>query len=107
MRPPLRGEVYFVEWDSSVGRKPAVVVSNNARNAKLDTVIAIRITTTNKPDYIPTIVPLRATDPLVGFALCDDIEQFDRDELGEHRGALGPATMRDVGDGLRVALGLR
>jgi mRNA interferase MazF len=106
MRSPLRGEVYFIDLGSSIGRKPFVVVSNNLRNTKLGSVIAIRITTSGKRAYVPTVVPLRSNDPLVGFALCDDIELFDRDELGEHRGALGPATMRDVGQGLRVALGL-
>jgi mRNA interferase MazF len=106
MRSPLRGEVYFIDLGGSVGRKPFVVVSNNLRNTNLGSVVAIRITTSGKHSYVPTVIPLRPTDPLVGFALCDDMERFDRDELGEHRGALGPATMRDVGDGLRVALGL-
>jgi mRNA interferase MazF len=106
VKTPLRGEVYFVDLGRSLGSKPFVVVSNNMRNAKLDTVVAVRITTTNKHPRVPTIVPLRPTDPLVGFALCDVIEQFGREELTERRGALGPATMRDVGNGLRIALGL-
>ncbi|CAN5278648.1 type II toxin-antitoxin system toxin endoribonuclease MazF4 [soil metagenome] len=98
---PARGQVYRV--DLGHGPKPWLVVSNNARNRNLDTVIAARITTTGKHAHLPTIVPLVAADPLVGFVLCDDLVPLYRDELVA-LGALSPATMRAVSDGLRIAL---
>jgi mRNA interferase MazF len=40
---PLRGQIFHV--DLGHGRKPWLVVSNNARNRNLDSVLAARITT--------------------------------------------------------------
>ena len=97
-----RGQVYSV--DLGHGPKPWVVVSNNARNRNLDTVLAARITTTSKNAHVPTVVPLTAADPLVGFVLADDIVQLFHDELSDSRGALSTPTMAGVSRALRVAL---
>lgn len=104
MTAPLRGQVYSV--DLGHGRKPWLVVSNNARNRNLDSVLAARITTTRKHQALPTVIPLTAADPLVGFVLCDDIIQLYRDELTRMQGALSPLTINAVSDGLRIALAL-
>jgi mRNA interferase MazF len=98
----LRGQVFRV--DLGHGHKPWLVVSNNARNRNLETVIAARITTTDKHAHIPTVVPLGATDPLVGYVLVDDLVQLYRDELDTPLGALSPATMQQVSAALRIAL---
>jgi mRNA interferase MazF len=88
-------------------RKPWLVVSNNARNASgLGTVLAVRITTSNKP-ALDSIVELDRSDPLVGRVLCDDITYLYADELEELAGALSPSTMMRVDNGLRAALALR
>jgi mRNA interferase MazF len=100
--PPLRGQVYRV--DLGHGPKPWVVVSNNARNRNLETVIAARITTTSKNASLPTIVNLNAADPLTGYVLCDDLIPLYRDELTLALGTLSPATMRAVSAALRLAL---
>lgn len=97
-----RGVVYQV--DLGHGAKPWLVVSNNRRNRALDTVLALRITTTLRS--MPTRVDLADTDPLVGQVLCDDLEQVYVTELGERLGALSPSTMRRVAQGLRVALAI-
>lgn len=102
MSPPLRGQVYRV--DLGHGPKPRLVVSNNARNRNLESVIAARVTTTGTHAQLPTVVPLASTDPLVGFVLCDDLVPLYRDELSVPLGALSPATMRAVSAGLRTAL---
>jgi mRNA interferase MazF len=101
---PLRGQVFQV--DLGHGRKPWLVVSNNARNRNLDSVLAARITTTRKHATMPTLIPLTATDPLVGFVLCDDVVQLYQDELTKPAGVLSPRTMTAVSEGLRIALGL-
>lgn len=98
----MRGQTYRV--DLGHGAKPWVVLSNNARNRNLDTVLAARITTTSKNAHIPTVVPLTATDPLVGFVLVDDIVQLYHDELTESLGALSPQTMHHISAALRIAL---
>lgn len=104
MTAPLRGQVFRV--DLGHGPKPWLVVSNNARNRNLESVLAARVTTTRKHAPIPTVVPLAAAEPLRGFVLCDDLVQLYRDELRTPLGAVSPGTMRAVSDGLRIALAL-
>lgn len=98
----LRSQIYRV--DLGHGLKPWVVLSNNSRNRNLDTVVAARITTTNKHVHVPTVVPLTAADPLVGYVLVDDIVQLYHDELTESLGSLSPPTMAEISKALRIAL---
>jgi len=100
---PVRGRVYMA--DIGAGRKPWLVVSNNARNRALSDCLAVRLTTSVKPD-LPSIVQLSSADPLVGRVLCDDIALLYREDLDEERGALSPGTMLKVAAGLRIALAL-
>lgn len=99
---PLRGQVFRV--DLGHGAKPWLVVSNNSRNRNLETVIGVRITTTDKHEKLPTVVPLSRTDPLVGYVLVDDLIQLYRDELTLLLGAVSPATMRAVSQAIRIAV---
>ena len=87
------------------GDKPFLVVSNNARNSRLGSCLAVRITTSKKPP-LASIVELDARDPLVGRVLCDDITLIYRDELRRDVGALALSTMTAVAAGLRSALAL-
>lgn len=99
----MRSQAYRV--DLGHGSKPWVILSNNARNRNLDTVLAARITTTTKHHaHVPTVVPLTAADPLIGFVLVDDIVQLYHDELSESLGALSSATMQEISKALRIAL---
>jgi mRNA interferase MazF len=100
---PVRGRVYLA--DLGHGEKPYLVVSNNARNTKLQDCLAIRITTSPKPD-ITSIVALASGDPLVGRVLCDDVVTIFRDELKRDVGALSTPTMNQVAVGLRYALAI-
>lgn len=99
---PLRGQVFRVELGH--GAKPWLVVSNNARNRNLETVLAARIPTTSKHATAPTVVALSSADPLVGYVVVDDLVQLYRDELTVAVGALSATTMRAVSDALRIAL---
>jgi mRNA interferase MazF len=99
---PLRGQVFRV--DLGHGAKPWVVVSNNARNRNLETVLVVRITTTGKQASLPTVVPLSSADPLVGFVVVDDLIQLYRDELTVALGALTATTMSAVSTAIRIAL---
>ncbi|MET9260944.1 type II toxin-antitoxin system PemK/MazF family toxin [Amycolatopsis sp. NPDC004079] len=103
---PVRGQIYRVDIGEH-GPKPYVVVSNNQRNRRLDTVLAVRVTTTDK-SKIPTAVPLSGLDPLVGYALADDITEIWKDELeqGTYLGALSPKTVLKLNDALAQALGI-
>jgi mRNA interferase MazF len=105
MRPPVRGEVFFVDLGNEIGRKLFVVVSNNQRNRALTTVLGIRITTTNRNTHIETVVPLGSDcGDLAGWAVCDDVEKLWRNELVRPAGTLGARTMSAINQGLRTAL---
>jgi mRNA interferase MazF len=100
---PVRGRVYLA--DVGHGNKPYLVVSNNARNRQLQDCLAVRITTSPKPD-MTSVVPLTPADPLVGRVLCDDLVAVFHDELRKDIGALTTSTMTQVAVGLRYTLGI-
>lgn len=96
-----RGQVFAV--DLGYGRKPWVVVSNNDRNRDRDSVIAARIS--GEPHAASsTVVALGPQDPVVGFAVVDDLVQLFREDLYEAVGTLSPSSMDAVDVALRVAL---
>ena len=102
---PARGRVYMADLGEGYGDKPFLVVSNNARNSKLDDCLAARITTSVKPE-IPSVVNLSQDDPIVGRVLCDDLVKLYRDELKRDIGALSSQTMARVRAGLCHALAI-
>lgn len=101
----LRGRVVWAVIDDSIGRKPYLVVSNNARNRAMRSFLAVRITTSPKP-HIPSVVALGPHEPLIGNVLCDEVLMLWEDEVVADAGALSPTTMVAVEAGLRAALGL-
>ena len=105
MRTVARGRVYSA--DVGHGEKPWLVISENARNRVLDSVLAVRMTTT-KLDHIASAVQLAPADhPLVGWIRIDDMEQLALDEVGREWGAVSTPTMRQVDLALHKALGIR
>ncbi len=98
----LRGQVFRV--DLGHGANPWLIVSNNARNRNLETVIAVRVTTTSKHANVPTVVPMSSADPLVGYVVVDDLIQLYHDELNVALGAMSGPTMLAVNAALRIAL---
>jgi mRNA interferase MazF len=101
---PARGQVYRV--NIGFGPKPWLVVSNNQRNRKLSSLLAVRITTTDKHAALPTLVRLGQDDPRTGYVNTDDLQQLGRDELGELLGSVAPATVLRVNEALRIVLAL-
>jgi mRNA interferase MazF len=85
--------------------KRFVVVSNNSRNRALRSALVVRSTTSDKPD-LPSIVKTGQGDPEVTTILCDDVMEIVDEEVLRVIGALSPATMARVEQGLRHALGL-
>jgi mRNA-degrading endonuclease toxin of MazEF toxin-antitoxin module len=103
---PLRGQVFHVD-EEGIGPHYWLVVSNNQRNAHLRDVLTVMLTTTPPRSPRATCVRLdKGQDSFEGWVNCDDIGAHDRSQLGPVRGALSPATMRQVEAGLAVALGL-
>ncbi len=105
MVEPKRNTLYWVLLDNMTERKPYLVVSNNERNRVLDSVLAVRVTTSVKPP-IRSIVVLENGEPLVGRVLCDDIVEVYKDEIREPLGALSPRAIVEVNKALKFALAL-
>ncbi|RCW45078.1 mRNA interferase MazF [Halopolyspora algeriensis] len=106
--PPqvLRGRIVAAVIDEELGEKYYLVVSNNRRNRRLDDFLAVRLTTSRKPD-LDTIVTI--DDPQsswTGAVLCDDIVAIFKSEVTREEGALSPSTMSRVDQALRSALSL-
>lgn len=103
---PLRGQVFHVH-SAEDGPHFWLVVSNNQRNLHLADVLTVMLTTRPPASPRSSYVPLaKGQDPFEGWVKCDDIGPHYRDELGPVRGALSPATMRKVDEGLAFALSL-
>jgi len=77
--------------DLGHGAKPWLIVSNNARNRNLETVFAVRLTTTSKHANLP----LSPADPLTGYIVVDDlIHALPRPTHGGARRRVSPDDAR-------------
>lgn len=101
--PLVRGRVYAAKFSNIKDEKYFVVVSNNQRNSHLPQVLAVRLTTSPKPS-IPSIVEIGKGEVFLGRAVCDDIVELYEDEIQRDLGALSPAAMSALGNGLKAAL---
>lgn len=104
-----RGEVWWVEFDPSVGTeirktRPAVIVSNDAANRHLSRVIVIPMTS-NVSRLYPgeTIVSVKGQQSKV---MADQIMAADKTRLKSQIGVLSKADMIAVDDVIRVQLAL-
>lgn len=83
----LRGEVYWVSLDDSIGSeiktgRPAVVVSANGLNEKLNTVIVAFLSTSSFA--APTHPSVVSPDGIRSRVLCEQIRAIDKTRLVRH-----------------------
>ncbi len=106
----LRGQVWYATLDEEIGPKPYLIVSNNLRNQKIDTVLAVRITSTLKREHLESNYRLPHTESLcmVGVVIGDHITEIYKDELDPAgpKCALSTQAMRGVEKALQFALGM-
>lgn len=103
----LRGTVWGFRYLEADTPRPVVIVSNDGRNrSRFAWVHIVRITSRPKRP-LPTIVELADADaPLTGRAMADELELVHKDDLGERRGMLSPATMGAIDQAFRHVLAL-
>jgi len=110
---PLRGEIWEVGLDPTVGReqaarRPALVVSDNALNSgPRGLVLVIPVTKTNRglPSHIPVDPPQGGlTRPSV--IMVEQLWAVSKERLERRLGVVTPATMDQVGQILRIVLAL-
>jgi mRNA interferase MazF len=104
-----RGEVWWVEFDPSVGSeirktRPAVIVSNNAANRNLLRVVVIPLSSNSSRVYPGEA--LVTVDGKPGKAMADQIMAADKSRLKTHIGTLSKTDMVALEQAILVHLGL-
>ena len=110
---PSRGEIWSIDLDpvrgrEQAGKRPALVVSTDVFNhGPAELVLLLPITTKDK--RIPLHIPVSVAESGLrerSFVKCEDLRSVSRDRLTRRIGAVGPETLADVEDRLRILLEL-
>ena len=104
-----RGEVWWVEFDPSVGSeirktRPAVIVSNNAANRHLARVVVVPLTSNTDRQYPGEAVV--SIDGKNSKAMADQIMAADKVWLKTQLGSLSKSDLIEVETAIKVHLGL-
>ena len=104
-----RGEVWWVEFDPSVGTeikktRPAVIVSNDAANRNLARVVVVPLTSNTDKIYPGEAVVVIAGQ--ASKAMADQIMAADKARLKSRLGILVKADLLAVEDAIKEHLGL-
>lgn len=110
-----RGDVWWIDFGEPLGsepgyRRPALIVSSDRFNrSRIATVIVTAVTSNLRLAGAPGNVELEAGAAALPKDCVVNVSQtlvVDRSRLVEIIGTLGSVEMRQVDDGLRLALGL-
>ena len=104
-----RGEVWWVEFDPSVGSeirktRPAVIVSNNAANRNLSRVVVVPLTSNTSRQYPGEAIVMIAGKR--GKAMADQIMAADKARLQSQLGVSSKGDMKAVEDAILTHLGM-
>ena len=111
---PKRGELYWLDWSPArgseqAGRRPALIVSNDAGNRSSGTVIVAAVTSTFRRPYpFHVLVPETEQTGLrqESVVRCEQLVAVSKERLERRLGALPADLVGRVDDALRVALAL-
>lgn len=98
-----QGDIYVVNFDPTRGseqggRRPAVIVSNNAANSRGKVVTVAPLTRTIPRRTYPQNVHLDEGDPLAdeGTIYCGQVLTVSKERLGNYLARLPPAKLDEV-----------
>lgn len=106
-RPIRRGDVYWVDFGSSINKRPAVIVQNDIGNKYAPTVIVATITSVRALDEYPTdvLIPDGILSKKNSRVLGATILTIDKDVLGDFVTRLPDEVMEKVDSTLMISLG--
>jgi mRNA interferase MazF len=111
--PVRRGEIYWIDFgiprgSEQGGKRPALIIQNDAGNDSSPTTIIAAITGKKKKSY-PFHVEISASESGLSYEGCVMLEQvltISQDRLIDRAGRLSDAKMRMVDRAIQVSLGL-
>lgn len=108
-----RGDIYFADFGDNPGsamrgRRPALVISNDAGNTHSPTVIVVAITSKTKAMHLPTHLKMEWTPGLRtrGTVLLEQITTMDKDRLDNKIGQVSTEFLDRVDRALEISIGL-
>ncbi len=111
MSQPLRGEIWLVALDPTVGReqagtRPALVVSDDLFNqSHAELIVILPITSKNKGIRSHVAVsPPEGGLNVSSYIKCEDVRSISIQRLGRRLGKVTPKTMDEVENRLRFIL---
>jgi mRNA interferase MazF len=113
MNPPLRGEIWLVTLDPTIGReqagtRPALVVSDDLFNqSHAELVVVLPITSKSKGvrSHVP-VSPPEGGLAAPSYIKCEDVRSISIQRLGRRLGKVTATTMKEVETRLRIILAL-
>jgi mRNA-degrading endonuclease toxin of MazEF toxin-antitoxin module len=112
-----RGEVYWADLvprsgSEQTGRRPVILVSHDGFNQTpaWRSIIVVPISTSSSQGKRgPTVIEIpggAAGLPKTSFAACHQVTTLDRAKMSKRIGALPPAFLREIEEGLKAAMDL-
>ena len=105
-----RGQIYYVIPKNPVGHeiskgRPAVIISNDEINTKLETVEVVYLTT--KVSVIsPTRINITATG-ILSSVICEQISTVDKSRIDRYVGDCTPDEMKIIEEAMLTSLGIK